>query len=255
MKKALLCASFGTAVENGRADLTAVETALQQAAPEAHFARAWTSRIVRKKLAERGERIDSIPEALEKLAASGFTEIIVQPTHLLYGYEYDKMKAEIAPYAARFSRLMFGKPLLGDTDDLQKVACLLEQQYPPQPGEALLLMGHGTQHFAGVVYPALQSVFAFHCRSDVFVAAVEGWPALSDVLPQMMGAGYNKIHLVPLLLVAGDHACRDMAGSDSGSWKSQLEGKGFSVRCTLEGLGRLPGIQQMYCGKLKKLGE
>lgn len=255
MKKALLCASFGTAVQNGREDLTAVEAALQRAAPEAHFVRAWTSRIIRRKLAEKGERIDSIPEALEKLAVSGYTDVIVQPTHLLYGYEYDKMKAEIAPYAARFSRLVFGKPLLADTDDLQKAAHLLEQQYPPQPGEILLLMGHGTQHFAGVVYPALQSVFASHCRPDIFVAAVEGWPGLSDVLPQMMGAGYNKIHLVPLLLVAGDHACRDMAGGDSGSWKSQLERKGFSVRCTLEGLGRLTGFQQMYCSKLKELGE
>lgn len=255
MKQALVCVSFGTTVENGRADLSAVESALQAAAPECRFVRALTSRIIRKRLADRGEVAKSLPEVLEELLAEGFTDVDVQPTHLLYGYEYDKIKAEISPYVMRFSRFVLGKPLLSDANDLQKVAKILGQTYPPEAGEALLLMGHGTEHFAGVVYPALQSVFALQDRADAFVAAVEGWPALADVLPQIQLAGYRRVHLVPLLLVAGDHACRDMAGDNPESWKSQLEAAGFTVRCTLEGLGRLPEIQQMYCTKLKEILE
>lgn len=255
MKQALICASFGTTVANGRKDLEAVEQALQAVASDRPFCRAWTSRIIRKRMAARGESVDGLPEALEKLAAAGYDRVAVQPTHLLYGYEYDKIKSEIAPYQSRFAHLALGKPLLADTHDLQTVARLLGEAYPAQPGEVLVLMGHGTEHFAGVVYPALQSVFALQGRNDVFVAAVEGWPALAEVLPQILVSGCRKAHLVPLLLVAGDHACHDMAGEQAESWKSQLEAAGLSVRCTLEGLGRLEGIQKMYCAKLKTLLE
>lgn len=253
MKRALLCVSFGTTVENGLADLMAVENALQASAPDYRFARALTSRIIRKRLASRGEHADSLPEALETLLAEGYTHVAVQPTHLLYGYEYDKIRAEIAPYTHRFERLALGRPLLADTDDLQKAAEILCNTYPEQNGEALVMMGHGTEHFAGIVYPAMQSVFALQGRSDVFVATVEGWPALQQILPQIQRAGYRKVHLVPLLLVAGDHACHDMAGAEPESWKSQLQSVSISVRCTLEGLGRVPGIQAMYCNKLKEI--
>lgn len=255
MKQALVCVSFGTTVANGRTDLTAVESALQAVAPDVPFSRALTSRIIRKRLSDRGEVVHSLPEVLETLADAGYTDVAVQPTHLLYGYEYDKIKAEIAPYAARFSRFALGKPLLADTHDLQAVAEVLGRVYPAQPEEALVLMGHGTEHFAGVVYPALQSAFTLQERADTFVATVEGWPTLEDVLPQMRAAGYRKAHLVPLLLVAGDHACHDMAGEAPDSWKSRLEAAGFTVRCTLEGLGRLPAIQQLYCEKLKEILE
>ncbi|WP_294571938.1 sirohydrochlorin cobaltochelatase, partial [uncultured Subdoligranulum sp.] len=221
MKQALICASFGTTVANGRKDLEAVEQALQAVAPDRPFCRAWTSRIIRKRMAARGESVDGLPEALEKLAAAGYDRVAVQPTHLLYGYEYDKIKSEIAPYQSRFAHLALGKPLLADTHDLQTVARLLGEAYPAQPGEVLVLMGHGTEHFAGVVYPALQSAFALQGRDDVFVAAVEGWPALAEVLPQILASGCRKAHLVPLLLVAGDHACHDMAGEQAESWKSQ----------------------------------
>lgn len=255
MKQALVCVSFGTTVANGRKDLLAVEQALRAAAPERQFVCAWTSRIIRKRMAAQGELVNSLPEALEQLARDGYTDVVVQPTHLLYGYEYDKMKTEIAPYTDCFARFSLGKPLLADTVDLQRVTRILGTVYPSNPQEALLFMGHGTEHFAGVVYPALQSTFALQNRLDAFVATVEGWPGLKEILPQMQAAGYTKVHLVPLLLVAGDHACKDMAGPAPESWKSQLEAAGFAVRCTLEGLGRLPEIQQVYCDKLQELLE
>lgn len=255
MKQALVCASFGTTVENGRLDLLSVENALHDVAGNCEFACAVTSRVIRKRLAMRGQMAESLPEVLQRLCDAGYTEVAVQPTHLLYGYEYDKIKAEIAPYNDRFNRLKLGEPLLANTQDLQNVAAALTQSYPRQDVEALVLMGHGTEHFAGVVYPALQSVFALQNRPDVFVATVEGWPLLSQIIPQIQAGGYRKVHLVPLLLVAGDHACHDMAGESPDSWKNQLESLGFTVRCTLEGLGRLPAVQQLYCAKLNKMLE
>ena len=255
MKQALVCASFGTTVENGQLDLLSVENALHDVAGNCEFACAVTSRVIRKRLAMRGQMTESLPEVLQRLCDAGYTEVAVQPTHLLYGYEYDKIKAEIAPYNDRFNRLKLGEPLLANTQDLQNVAVALAQSYPRQDAEALVLMGHGTEHFAGVVYPALQSVFALQGRPDVFVATVEGWPLLSQIIPQIQAGGYRKVHLVPLLLVAGDHACHDMAGESPDSWKNQLESLGFTVRCTLEGLGRLPPVQQLYCAKLNKMLE
>lgn len=255
MKQALVCASFGTTVENGRLDLLSVENALHDVAGNCEFACAVTSRVIRKRLAMRGQMTESLPEVLQRLCDAGYTEVAVQPTHLLYGYEYDKIKAEIAPYNDRFNRLKLGEPLLANTQDLQNVAAALAQSYPRQDAEALVLMGHGTEHFAGVAYPALQSVFALQGRPDVFVATVEGWPLLSQIIPQIQAGGYRKVHLVPLLLVAGDHACHDMAGESPDSWKNQLESLGFTVRCTLEGLGRLPPVQQLYCAKLNKMLE
>ena len=255
MKQALVCASFGTTVENGQLDLLSVENALHDVAGNCEFACAVTSRVIRKRLAMRGQMTESLPEVLQRLCDAGYAEVAVQPTHLLYGYEYDKIKAEIAPYNDRFNRLKLGEPLLANTQDLQNVAVALAQSYPRQDAEALVLMGHGTEHFAGVAYPALQSVFALQGRPDVFVATVEGWPLLSQIIPQIQAGGYRKVHLVPLLLVAGDHACHDMAGESPDSWKNQLESLGFTVRCTLEGLGRLPPVQQLYCAKLNKMLE
>lgn len=251
MKKALLCVSFGTTVENGRADIEAVEAALRAAAPEYAFARAYTSSIVRRVLAARGTPVDSVPQALERLAGQGCREVVVQPTHLLCGYEYDKLKAELVPFASRFDRVAVGQPLLAGTDDLRALADCIAQAYPPVDGEALLLMGHGTAHFAGVVYAALQTAFSLCGRNDIFVATVEGWPALQDAQERLLAAGYRNACLVPLLLVAGDHACSDMAGDEPGSWKSILQAAGVQTRCVLHGLGRMPEIQALYCKKLQ----
>lgn len=255
MKKALVCVSFGTTLPNGRRDIAAVETRLQCTVPEQKFVRAFTSAIIRRRLAAQGEKVDSLSQVLERLLQEQFTDVLVQPTHLLYGYEYDKIKTEISQYTARFGKLVLGRPLLADVKDLADVAGILDRAYPRQPGEVLLLMGHGTEHFAGVVYPALQSIFALQGIKDVLVATVEGWPGLEEILPQLQKSGCHQVHLAPLLLVAGDHACHDMAGEQPDSWKSRLQAAGFPVRCTLEGLGRMPEIQQLYCNKLKEILE
>lgn len=252
MPKTLLCVSFGTSVPEARESITAVENALHRAAPDLTFARAFTSPTIRRILQGRGETVLSLPEALDVLAGG---EVVVQPTHFLYGQEYDSIRRQVEECRGRFASLTLGKPLLAGVQDLQALAAAIHAVCPPASGEALLLMGHGTEHFAGVVYPALQTVFHMMGRTDVFVATAEGWPALEDVLPQLQAAGYTSAHLMPLMLVAGDHACNDMAGDDPESWKSRLNKAGIQVRCTLRGLGTLPAVQDLYAAHLRQLME
>lgn len=255
MKKALVCVSFGTGAESGRADLQAVEAALQAAAPDRLFTRACASPAVRAILRARGVASVGLSEALEALAARGVEDVAVQPAYLLYGGEYDKIRAETARWQGCFACLRLGEPLLAGTEDLQRVAQALAEAWPPVPGEALILMGHGTPHFAGMAYAALQSAFALQGRRDVFVVVPRGWPTLEAILPALRAGGYGAAHLVPLLLTAGAHACRDMAGEAPGSLKRQLQAAGLSVRCTLQGLGSLTAIQRLYCEKLARLLE
>lgn len=252
MPKTLLCVSFGTSVPEARRSITAAETALHQAAPDLPFVRAFTSPTIRRILQSRGETVQSLPQALESLSGQ---EVIVQSTHFLYGQEYDSIRRQVEEYRDRLASVTLGKPLLAGVEDLRVLAAAIAAACPPVAGEALLLMGHGTEHFAGVVYPALQTVFHMMGRTDVYVATAEGWPALEDVLPQLLASGFEKAHLMPLMLVAGDHACNDMAGDDPASWKSRLQAKGLNVRCTLQGLGMLPAVQELYATHLRELLE
>lgn len=255
MKQAVVCVSFGTLQERGRADLEAVETVLQRTAGDRPFVRAYRNAAVRAALAARGIEVPSLPQALGMLAEQGCEAVAVQPTHLLYGGEYDKVRADTEPWKGRFASLKLGEPLLAGVEDLRQAAQAVAERWPARLGEALILMGHGTPQFAGVAYPALQSTFALQGRPDVFVGAMHGWPALEQLLPLVRAQGYRAVHLAPFLLVAGSHACRNMAGDDPASWKSRARVQGFAVRCTLEGLGRLPQIRQMYAAKLEKMLE
>lgn len=252
MKKAVVCVSFGTSVPAGRENITAVENVLRQAAQERIFVSAFTSGVIRRILKERGETVRSVAEALEELWEQGVTEVLVQPTHILCGHEYDKLKREAEPWREKFEALRIGRPLLTDTGDLQTLAAELSVAYPTQGGETLVLFGHGTNHTANMVYPALQTVFHLSGRPDVLVGTVEGWPDFEDVLAELKARDGKHVHLVPLMLVAGDHALNDMAGEEPDSWKSRLEAEGFTVRATLRGLGLLPEVQTMYRTRLEE---
>lgn len=246
MKQGIICVSFGTSVPAARESITAVEDILRQAAPGRLFVRAFTSSIIRRILAKRGETVPGVAEALESLWNQGVREVLVQPTHILYGNEYDKIKGEMAPWQGRFDDLRLGRPLLADTGALNQLTTVLSERHPPQDGETLVLFGHGSDHFANTVYPALQTAFRLQGREDVLVGTVEGWPDFEDVLLQLKKQPGTKVHLVPLMLVAGDHAMNDMSGADEDSWASQLSAAGYEVRCTIQGLGQLPAVQEMY---------
>ena len=247
----VLIASFGTGMAPARASIDAVERALARQAGLPHTC-AITSEAVRGILARRGESVLSAAQALEKAARAGVRRIFVQPTHMLYGGEYEKLRAEVNAVRPRFEKLCLGVPLLAGSAEVRRLAKVLAETYPRRKGERLVFVGHGAAHFADIVYPAMQTAFRMEGRGDVYVGTLKGWPGFDEVLAQLRQSGAGAVHLVPLLLAAGGHAQHDMAGEDGQSWKARLQQAGFSVRYTMAGLGLLPGVQQMYAEHLRE---
>ena len=250
-QKALVCASFGTTVPTAAADIAGVEQALAAAAPGWQLLRAYTSGMVRTALADRGQPEDSVPEALARAAAAGCRRVLVQPTHFLWGVEYDKLKAQALAAAPGFDWLRVGRPLLDDTRDLRALAGAIGALYPAEPGRAVVLMGHGSAHRANVVYPALQGIFELQSRPDIRVGTVEGWPGLAEVCAALARSRASRVLLVPLMLVAGDHAQNDMAGPGPHSWRSVLAGQGYRVDWVRHGLGSEKAVQDLYAAHLR----
>lgn len=251
MKKALLVLSFGTSVPAARKSIFAVEEALK-AVSDRDFFRAFTSPTIRRILTRKGETVWSLPEALEALEEMGYEDVAIQPTHLLYGYEYDNTRETVTQWNGRFPVLRLGQPLLATQEDLFHLADCVTKAYAPEDG-VLVLMGHGTAHFANMVYPAFQTVLRSRGYENVLVGTVEGWPDFDQVQAGLQAMGKKQVLLAPLMLVAGDHALNDMAGEDG--WKGQLEQSGFQVSCIMEGLGILKPVQEMYAAKCKALLE
>lgn len=253
MKTALLCVSFGTSVPAARKSITAVEEALHAEIPEADFYRVFTSKTIRRILASKGETVWSMDEALEHLTDGSYDRVVIQPTHFLYGLEYESLKASVEEAKKRFPALLLGAPLLSGTKDLQALAKVLSEEFPKKENSALVLMGHGTPHFSNVVYPAMQAVFHMMGRKDVYVGTVEGWPEIEEICGELKTGNYTQVRTAPLMLVAGDHALNDMAGDEEDSWKSILTREGYEVECIMQGLGVLPGVQEMYRRHLQEL--
>lgn len=244
MKQALVITSFGTSVPEARGSIEAVEKTLTEAAAGYTAVRAFTSPTIRRILAGRGETVSSLTEVLERLHGECVSRVVVQPTHLLYGYEYDKLKAEAEGFSDRFEALKVGKPLVADNRDILRFAEKLSEAHPQQAETSVVYMGHGTEHFANAVYPALQTALDLMGRGDIRIGTVESWPGLQDILRQLKTP--CKVRLLPLMLVAGDHARHDMAVD----WKMELERAGHSVRCELTGLGELAWVRKMYRDRL-----
>lgn len=248
-KKTLLVISFGTSYADAREkSIAATENALVNAFPEYDFYRAFTSRMVIEKVAAcDGLAVDDVSQAIERLAREGYREVLAQPLHIIAGIEFEKIMAGLTPYARRFDRLAIGRPLLSDPEDFNAVVKALCDELPVHaPAEAVVLMGHGSRHFANAAYTALERTFATHQRPDVRVATVEGTPTLGELLLQLKVNGVHRVTLMPFMLVAGDHARNDMAGEASESWKSILEREGFQVAVRMQSLGEMPGIHRLY---------
>ncbi len=256
MKEALLTVSFGTAVEAARqADICAVERAAAQVLPHQPAYQAYTSPTIRRILARRGVDIPGFVPALEQLAQDGVEQVYVLPTHLLPGYEYDDLLEAAGQMRPRFVQLRMAPPLLGDTWGVRALAQILCDRFPRQEGQAVVLLGHGTEHPGNLIYPALQGVLDWQGREDILIGTVEGWPQAEDVLEQLNRLVCHQVLLAPLMLVAGTHAVEDMAGPEPESWKNRLESHGYQVTPIFEGLGRLPQVQEMYVHRLKALVE
>ena len=256
-KKVLLVVSFGTSYNDNR-DLSigSIENALQTAYPEYEVRRAFTSQIIIDKLKERdGLEIDNVTQAMDRLVADGIKEVIVQPTHVMNGYEYDDVIAEITPYEDKFDSFKVGNPLLISDDDYKEVVSILTEQTKEYnvPETAIVFMGHGTEHEANATYAKLQQFLIDGGYNNYFIGTVEATPSLEDVLSLVKDSGAQKVVLLPLMIVAGDHANNDMAGDEEDSWKSVFEKEGFEVQCVLEGLGQYAGIQNMFVQHVEKL--
>lgn len=251
MKKAILVASFGTThLDTLEKTILPVEQAVAAAYPDIPCFRAFTSPTVRRRLKERfGMEVDSVEQALDRLARAGFTQVDLLPTLLLPGEEYNAIleQAKAAPEGLRVS---VGLPLLWEDRDLAFLARTLVDEYPMPPDTVLLAMGHGTSHEADGLYLRLRE---YMTALGMELCTVEGSMDFDAAVRNLLALPQRKVHLVPLLLVAGEHSKNDMAGPGPESLRSLLTAAGFEVSFTLKGLGELPAIRRKYVQRLHRL--
>lgn len=253
---AILVVSFGTSYNDSR-DITigAIEEAISKAYPEYEVRRAFTSQIIIDILKSRdGLEIDNVTEALDRAVEDGIKELIVQPTHLMKGYEYKDILVELTKYLDKFDKIVLAEPLLASDADFDAVTqAITEKTVSYDNGEtAICFMGHGTLAEANVVYSTLQDKLTKAGYENYYVGTVEATPTLEDVVTALKSKGtYKKVVLMPLMVVAGDHANNDMAGAEEDSWKAVLEKEGYEVECIMEGLGQIEAIQDIYIAHLK----
>lgn len=247
MKTALLVVSFGTThLDTLEKTIVPTENALAAAFPQCPLYRAFTSGIVRKRLKSKFDiHVDSMEEALARIAGEGFEQVIVQPTLMIPGEEYDRLGASMKACAGSM-RICIGAPLMQDDADLDAMVQELQEAYPVEDDTLLLLMGHGTGHTANDLYIRLaQKMHRFPMR----LCTVEGTPSFEDAIEELANLPQKKVLLVPMLFVAGDHAKNDMAGDEPDSLRSLLEANGYTVTCRIQGLGELQTIRNMYVQK------
>lgn len=268
----ILVVSFGTSFNDSRvADIKGIEDAIQEAYPDWSVRRAFTAQIIINHVQARdGEHIDNIEQALDRAVTNGVKNLIVQPTHLMHGAEYDEMMEAVNSYADQFTSVQVAEPLLGEVgadatvinEDKKAVAeaiteaAVADAGYDSldaarEDGTAFVFLGHGTSHTAKVSYSQMQTQMTELGYNNVFIGTVEGEPeetACDAVIDAVSSAGYTKVILRPLMVVAGDHANNDMAGDDADSWKSMFQDSGNfdSVETQIAGLGRIEAVQDLY---------
>ena len=268
----ILVVSFGTSFNDSRvADIRSIEDALQAAFPDWAVRRAFTAQIIINHIQARdGERIDNMEQALDRAVANGVKNLVLQPTHLMHGAEYDEMMDTLEQYRDRFETVAVAEPLLGEVGndatvinaDKEAVAQALvaeavkaagydSREAAEAEGVAFVLLGHGTAHVAKVSYSQMQNQMEKLNYNNVFIGTVEGEPeetACEAVIESVQAAGYRTVILRPLMVVAGDHANNDMAGEDEDSWRSQFIAAGCfdAVTAQIAGLGGIEAVQQLY---------
>ena len=271
----LLVVSFGTSYNDSRvADIKGIEDALQAAYPDWSVRRAFTAQIIINHVQARdGEKIDNMDQALDRAVANGVKNLVVQPTHLMHGAEYDEMCEAIEQYKDKFESVSIAEPLLGEVGsdatvinaDKEAVAKAITAaavadsgfeslDAAKDAGTAFVFMGHGTAHVAKVTYSQMQTQMQNLGYENVFIGTVEGEPeetACEAVIEAVKAAGYTNVVLRPLMVVAGDHANNDMAGSEEDSWKTMFEAAGFTVDCQINGIGEIADVQALYVAHTK----
>ena len=268
----LLVVSFGTSFNDSRAeDIKGIEDKLAEAYPDWSVRRAFTAQIIINHVEARDDEvIDNMQQALDRAVANGVKNLVVQPTHLMHGAEYDEMTEAVNEYKDKFESVAIAEPMLGEVgddatvinDDKKAVAQAItdaacqeagfdDMQAAADAGTAFVFMGHGTSHTANVTYDQMQTQMNDLGFTNAFIGTVEGEPedtACEEVIKKVKDAGFKNVVLRPLMVVAGDHANNDMAGDDEDSWKSQFEASGDfdSVDCQIAGLGRIEAVEDLY---------
>ena len=260
-EKELLVVSFGTSFNDSRAtDIKGIEDALAQAFPDWSVRRAFTAQIIINHVQARdGEKIDNMDQALERAVANGVKTLVVQPTHLMHGAEYDEMCEALDAYKDKIENIVVAEPLLGEVGNDATVINADKEAVAKAVVAAAVADGNfesidkaaedGTAHVAKVTYSQMQTQMEKLGYKNVFIGTVEGEPeetSCEAVIEAVKAAGYTKVVLRPLMVVAGDHANNDMAGDDEDSWKSMVEAAGLTVECQIAGLGRIGAVQDLY---------
>ncbi len=268
----ILVVSFGTSFNESRSeDIAGIEKAIADANPDWSVRRAFTAQIIINHVNARdGEKIDNVQQALQRAVDNGVKNLVIQPTHLMHGAEYDELIEAVEEYKDNFETVSVAEPLLGEVgsdatvinEDKKAVAEAIVAESvqaagydsldaAAEEGVAFVFMGHGTAHTAKVSYSQMATQMAELGYDNVFIGTVEGEPeetACENIIEAVHEAGYTTVILRPLMVVAGDHANNDMAGDDEDSWKSMFEASGYfdSIDCQIEGLGRIPAVQELY---------
>lgn len=253
-RKAILVVSFGTSHSDTRQKtIDQIEIDIQKEYPEYVIYRAFTSKMIIKILKNRdGIHTFTVSEAMEQMKRDGVEDVIVQPTHILNGIENDIMIQEVILYKEEFNSILFGVPLLSETKDYWSAIKAFVKRLPAiAENEAIVCMGHGTEHYTNATYAALDYMFKAYGYDNIYVATVEAYPSLEDIMEQLKENKYKKIILIPFMIVSGDHAKNDMAGDEDDSWRVILENEGFEVSCILEGLGENPDIRRIFVEHIK----
>lgn len=268
----ILVVSFGTSFNDSRVqDISSVEKAIQSANPDWNVRRAFTAQIIINHIQARdNEKIDNVEQALERAVKNGVKNLVIQPTHLMHGAEYDELSEAVKKYETKFESIAIAEPLLGKvgkdsseinddkeivakaiTEEAVKLAGFDSLESAKENGTAFVFMGHGTSHTAKVSYSQMTSQMANLGYENVFIGTVEGEPeetACENVIAKVKDAGFKNVVLRPLMVVAGDHANNDMAGDEEDSWKSMFNASNSfeKIDCQIEGLGRIKTIQELY---------
>lgn len=253
---AILAVSFGTSHNDTRkVTIDAIEEALKNACPNASLYRAWTSKMIIKKVNARDNaKIMTVSEAMEQMKQDGISDVLVQPTHVINGIENDLMKEDALAYKDSFHSISFGAPLLTSEEDTNKVIDILADEFSwLDKKQALVFMGHGTTHFSNSIYAALDYAFKDKGHPNIFLATVEAYPSIDSLKRLVDAYKPEEIVLAPFMIVAGDHAKNDMAGDDPDSWYSKFKAAGYQVKPVLKGLGEYKGIQDLFVEHLKAI--
>ncbi|MBQ9269220.1 MAG: sirohydrochlorin cobaltochelatase [Oscillospiraceae bacterium] len=249
-ERELLVVSFGTSFNDSRRlTIGGIESAIEAACPDFSVRRGFTSQIIIDHVKSRDNvSIDNVKEALDRAMNNGVKTLVVQPTHLMNGFEYTDLVNELAQYSDAFEQIAVGEPLLTSDEDFQAVAkAIVDATAEYDDGKtAIVFMGHGTEADSNGVYAQMQTVLKDMGASNYFIGTVEATPSLDDVLKMVQEGDYTRVVLEPLMVVAGDHANNDMAGDEEDSWKSVFTAAGYEVEVILRGLGEMEDIQKLY---------